>query len=476
VKPSPPQPSSPSPKRRRVSNGPVIWMACLIFSICFEGQARKYFSAPDALFYFLKDAVLLAGLPLFGIRRDVLRSAAWAYGPFVLALAAAFLWTFMQTMNPDHRSFVLAAVGMRSYWLWWLAPLIIASALREPEQRDRVVAVLIVTCLAIAGFAFLQFARPADDPINAYAWSAEETAKDMEKAAVVGTTKRARVSSTFSYITGFTNFTVLVPGLLLALALGQAHTWIRGLGFLAVILMAIATPMSGSRSPIVLSGIFITIVVLTAGVLRSRAARRAVLAAAIALPLAVVVAPQAVEGLSDRFGGSDTESRLLESLYILPPVAVTSFDYPVMGLGTGMEQNARVAMGIPSPYHVEAGEGRYLVELGVLGYLLFWLARLGLVLALIKAGLFVRRSGRLGIAGACFGYAALTMFGRMAFDHVWAALYFTGMGFFLYTVHAVRMERAIPDAPALATTGPLWHPPPVSRVGTPARTTTSARA
>ncbi|MFW6086489.1 MAG: hypothetical protein ACODAG_04735 [Myxococcota bacterium] len=449
------------PARTRIRKGPVVWMACLLFAICFEGLARKYVTGPDAFFYFLKDGVLLIGLLRYGIQRDVLKSAQWAYGLFILAMAGAFLWTIMQTMNPEHRSPILAFVGLRAYWLWWIAPLVIASAIRTAEQRDRVVAVLIFTCFVVAVVAAVQFVQPREAAINAYAW--DET--DATGPAIVSTTERVRVSSTFSYLTGFTGFVVLAPGLLLGLAFSQSKTWIRRLAFAAVVALVVVTPMSGSRSPMVKSGVFLAIVVLSSGLIRSRAARRAVAAAIVALPLTVLLAPQAVQGVADRWEGPDTRQRLLEPLYVLPPVAIGTFEFPTMGIGTGMQQTARVALGVRAPYNIEPAEGRYLVELGLVGYLLFWLARIGLVVALIKAGTRLRRAGRRGIGGACFGFALLTMFSNFAFDHVWQALYFTGLGLYLRALHEARTEanqRTLararqPLLPQRATPAPAVH-------------------
>jgi hypothetical protein len=273
-------------------------MTCLLCAICFEGLARKFLSGPEALFYFLKDIVLLWGLVLYGIRRSVLRSASWAYGGFVLALAMSMGWTIMQSFNPDQQSMVLAVIGLRAYWLWWIAPLVIASAIRHREERDRVIAVLSLICLVVAAFAFLQFGRPADDPLNTYAWIEDG---EIHTAQAVHSTQRARVSSTFSYISGFTSFVTLAPGLLLALALSQNKPRIRLLGFAAVLATIVAAPMSGSRAPIVLAGLFLLIVLLTSGVVRSRTGRRALLVAAIALPLVSVAAPVALQGSERSF-------------------------------------------------------------------------------------------------------------------------------------------------------------------------------
>ena len=33
----------------------------------------------------------------------------------------AFIWTVIEVFNPDQLSKLLALVGLRAYWLWWLA-------------------------------------------------------------------------------------------------------------------------------------------------------------------------------------------------------------------------------------------------------------------------------------------------------------------------------------------------------------------
>ena len=64
----------------------------------------------------------------------------------------------------------------------------------------------------------IQFAAPPDASVNMYSvWNGEEVySADM---AVVASTGRARVASTFAYVTGFVDFTILVPTLLLSLGL-----------------------------------------------------------------------------------------------------------------------------------------------------------------------------------------------------------------------------------------------------------------
>ncbi len=77
-----------------------------------------------------------------------------------------------------------------------------------------------------------------------------------------------------------------------------------------------------------------------------------------------------------------------------------------------MLQNARVRMGISTAYVQEAEFGRYLVELGTFGFLVVWTAKLGLMVALVRAYRLLKRAGRRGAATASLSYAVLTMAGN----------------------------------------------------------------
>jgi hypothetical protein len=98
---------------------------------------------------------------------------------------------------------------------------------------------------------------------------------------------------------------------------------------------------------------------------------------------------------------------------------------------------------------VEAEAGRYLAELGPVGFLLIWTTKLGLLVALVRAHRILKRAGRRGAAAAALSYAFLTLFGSLAFDHIWQALYFLGCGSILAEVISVLRARV-----AVASTVP----------------------
>jgi len=428
----------------------TAWYFSLVAVICFEGLGRKFLpQIPAVALYLLKDVVLLFGY--FRFRRPAYITAvnSWLYRGFKVFWVVGFCWTLIEVLNPDQTSFPLGMLGLRSYWLWWAAPPIIANVLDDEKAKPRAVYVLLGTAAVVAVFGAIQFALPATAPINAYAPSLGEEVT----TAVVASTGRSRVASTFSYVSGFSDFNILIPPLIMSLGLDARDRRLRRSAIVVTCMTAAVVPMSGSRASILLGLAVLAIAVWSAGLLATRIGRRIGLGGAAAGVLAVVAFPEAFVGVQSRFENpEETQGRFVQvAATVVPPVAMAIYDYPAFGLGTGMQQNARAAMAIPVKYNVEAEAGRYLVELGVVGFLLVWLAKLGLAVALGRAYFVLKRAGRRGAAGAALSYAFLTLIGNLAFDHIWQALYFLGCGSILAEVVGVMRERAA--AAAAATRG-----------------------
>jgi hypothetical protein len=433
--------------------GRRIWFAALMGSICLEGLARKILPAfPQVTWYFLKDVVLLSGVLAFGIGQNEVRAARWLYRGFGFVLAAGIAWTVAEMMNPNQASATLALIGFRAYWLWWLAPLVVASIVRGEEDRIAAVSTWALIAVAVAVYAAYQFEFPLDAEVNRYAWGSEEMA-----IAGVGETGRVRVTSTFSYISGFADFGVLSVPLLLALGLGAPGRMSKALCFVGAAAIGAALPMSGSRAPVVMVAVAALAIVWTAGSLRSREGRVIIAGAFAVATIGWFAAPEAVQGVQSRFEGGDTQRRFVEFLQVLPPVALAVNNYPMLGVGTGMQQNARFPLGVRHEWESEGEVGRYLIELGLPGYLLIWAARLGIAIALIRAMRLFRQGGRRSLAGACVALAGFEMIGNMTFDHVWQALFFTALG--------LLHQAAVPLVPRQVTQQRLArHPVILPRV------------
>jgi hypothetical protein len=437
----------------------TYWFLGLMASICLEGLGRRYIPAiPSWGFLVLKDVLLMWGLFLFRVDGSVQKISKYLYRGFVAGWVAAFGWTLVQVANPENPSVFLAVIGLRSYWLWWIAPPLIATVLQNGRHRRRAIFVLAFLAIGISALGIVQFLSPPDSSINVYTQIEGEELHAAE-AGMVYSTGRARVSSTFAFLSGFQDFATLIPVLLLSLGLDTTDRRLRMVSLVAALFTAVATPMSGSRAAVVLGLGSLAITFWTAGLFATRAGRRILLGGAVGVVLAIAVFPDAVGGVSDRFSDvEETKTRVLMVATVLPPVAIATLDYPMMGAGTGIMQNVAMSMRIYPKWPAELEMHRYLVELGPVGFIFAWLAKLGLMVAFWRASRILKVAGRKASAGAALSYAAVTFFGNITFDHVWQALYFVGAGFILAETKAALEILRIRREAKLAAVGP----PPVS--------------
>jgi hypothetical protein len=440
----------------------TYWFFALMAAICLEGLGRKYVPAiPTTAFYFLKDVVLLVAYLAFRRDASVRKVGEWLFRGFGVVWLGGLIWTAIEIANPSQGSFLLGLIGMRAYWLWWAAPIMVASILQTAKHRRNAIYILAYFAIGISVFAALQFVSPPDSAINLYS-VVDGEAVHASDAGIVYSTGRARVSGTFSFITGFSDFTVLVPTLLLSVGIETSDTKLRRIAFVATGAVAAVLPMSGSRSSLVLGLGVLVLTCWAAGLLFTRVGRRIVMAGVVAAVLSLVAFPEAFLGIQSRFEDTEeTQSRFLGTAAVLPPVALAVFDYPLGGVGTGMAQNAAVSMHVSSPYIAEGELHRYLVELGVVGFLLMWSLRLGLMVALLRAYKILKQAERRGAAGAALSYAAVTFFGNLTFDHIWQALYFVGVGFILAETRAALEILRVAAQKRAAAVGP-----PAITVGT----------
>src|SRR5437868_3637914 len=110
--------------------GQLFWFASLICSICLEGLGRRYLTQiPSTAFYFLKDIILLFGFVRYRPPPDVSSLVRYLYRGFSVAWIVGLVWTLIELFNPEQQSFVLGVIGLRAYWLWWVAPPLLATAL-----------------------------------------------------------------------------------------------------------------------------------------------------------------------------------------------------------------------------------------------------------------------------------------------------------------------------------------------------------
>jgi hypothetical protein len=106
--------------------------------------------------------------------------------------------------------------------------------------------------------------------------------------------------------------------------------------------------MSGSRGAVLLGAAALLLTAWAAGLFFTRMGRRVMIGVLAGAILSATLFPEAIFGVQSRFENrEETSGRLLAVFEVVPIVSLMAYDYPMAGIGTGMQQNARIPMGIP---------------------------------------------------------------------------------------------------------------------------------
>src|SRR5215203_267967 len=105
------------------------------------------------------------------------------------------------------------------------------------------------------------------------------------------------MSTAFSFISGFSDFTILVPTLILSFGLDARDPRLRKWAFMVTGLTAAVLPMSGSRLSLLLGGGILLVSFWSAGLFFTRVGRRILMGSVVAAIGAVVVFPDAFAGI-----------------------------------------------------------------------------------------------------------------------------------------------------------------------------------
>jgi hypothetical protein len=370
----------------------INWRQALIavlVLVIFEGALRKWI-LPQAsdLLYFLKDLVLIpVYLSRFGTQRATENKVVIPEALKFL-LGVNVLWCLIQIFNPALGSPLVGILGLRAYLfyipLMWLIPQIFA----DQEAFVRFLRYYLLLSIPVGVLGIVQYFAPASSPINVY----------VADAAIATVGENARITGTFSFLTGYAmylmiNFSLLIPLLLSR----QPRKW-QWVTFIELVLIVANALMTGSRSVVlaqilILVGFFSIYVLLRPAYWLSLVLKFALPATVLCIALFFVFQP-ALDSFIYRATTSDSISGRLtwywRNAYDFIPHAGLS------GYGTGAThaggQTLRRQLGLPAgetiPVAYEPEMGRVMLELGPFGFLLWYGLRI--YLAILHWRVFLR--------------------------------------------------------------------------------------
>jgi hypothetical protein len=424
------------------------WRAAVqlaILLMIFEGAIRKWvFPGAQDLIYFAKDVLLLGAYLGFFRDRPRLRLRLPALPAFYGLLGAAALFGLVEVFNPALPNLLVGVFGFKAYFFYVPLLFVVPAAFPGDAAIYRFLRRYALVAIPVGLLAVAQFFSPASSALNTYARSGEDA-----YVATFGSSTYVRVTSTFSFITGFTTY--LLATAILILALVGAGRWrFRGhlLMFAALGMTLLGMLMSGSRAPVVFLILLFPLYWWLA-VIRERGGGAAFGRLLIALSLvglalsSTATGQKAVDAFLGRAAGVEdvsgrVSSPLLSPYLLLPQVGLLGF-----GIGSTHQTAATLAPDLV-PYSwlhglsVEVESGRIMLELGPIGFAFIYFIRFYLAVYAFRQVLALRTRLHRALATASLLFFLTAIPGGAVFD-VTSDLYywfFTGL-----LMLAIRLDR-----------------------------------
>jgi hypothetical protein len=220
--------------------------------LVIEGALRKWV-LPQAseMIYFLKDIVLFGAYFSFYCFPVIEKKLPSKFKIINILIFVAIGWCVFQVFNPSLGSPLVGIFGLRGYLLYipliWMLP----SLFQSEEELYKFLRSHLLLSIPVGIIGIIQFFSPASSFINAYA-NEEGIAK-----ATFGVTTAARITGTFSYISGYAVYLLICFGLLIImLSNKQSRGWLWT-SIIEIFLVTVNSFMTGSRTTVFAEVLFV---------------------------------------------------------------------------------------------------------------------------------------------------------------------------------------------------------------------------
>jgi hypothetical protein len=457
------------------------WRAALqlaLVVVIVEGALRKWlFRESEQILYFGKDIVLLGCYFGYWRAQGARRYRLPVSAGLITLLGLAAAWAALEIFNVNLPNLWVGLAGFKAYFFYVPMMFVVPACFESDQEIYQFLRRYFLLVIPVGSLALLQFASPATSRLNTYARS-----NDEGFVATFGSSEHVRVTATFPFITGFTSYLLALTILLLAfLAAGKWNFRRDRVLYICVAFALLGMLVSGSRTPIYTMAALFPFYWYFA-VFRERdagaAATRAIMIIGVLSVAGSLFAREAVQAFVGRASAStDTASRfttpILGPWELMPHAGF-------LGFGTGATHQMAAALA-PSiiPYswmhglYAEVESGKIMLELGVIGFVLVYSARLALVAIAFDHARRLRTRFHRALATAAFLYFLGQVFGAPVFDVTCGVYYWFFAGLMMLAVRldlqAVRatapVVRPLPahEFPAKLAPAMRWQSPPVSR-------------
>jgi hypothetical protein len=440
--------------------------------LVLEGAIRKWlFLGAQDLVYLGKDVLLIGAYLGFLRQRAQLRNRPPPLPALYSLLAIGAVFGLFEISNPQLPNILVGVFGFKAYFLYVPLLFVIPAAFDSDQDLAIFLRRYILLSIPVGALAVAQFLSPSSSVLNTYARAVEGPGTGY--ATTFGSSEFVRVTSTFSYITGYGSYLIAMTFLVLAYLAALRWRLRRGLlayGSLGITLLGML--MTGSRGPVLIVALLFPIYWWLAVIRGAEGAStfgRLLLGMSLLGILIGSAGADALTAFAGRAGGSGNEmlSRSLDSFTspfeVLPEAGLIGF-----GIGATHQSAPALTQGI-LPYswlhgiELESEGGRIMIELGPIGFFLVYLVRLFLIGIALRQSLVLRTTFHRALATACLLFLVGELPGNVVFDVTCDMYYWFFAGLLMLVVRLDRqaVRRASRAIAATSPPAPLrtaWSP------------------
>ena len=233
------------------------WRAAVkvaLVTALIEGALRKWaFPQGQELVYFLKDAFLFGAYVKFFLAPDLdVRAYRLRMPGFVIVLLCVVVG--LGALNPNIDSPILSLFGLKVYFYYVPLVFMMPYLFRTEQEMTRQLTWFALLALPICLLGLVQWYAGPTSILNVYA---QRDAMDGAAGFGFGMDARARITATFSYLTGHTTFVVFFISLCLVLLTVRETRWKWLIAGVVLPLLGVNALMGGSRAAIAVTGLVI---------------------------------------------------------------------------------------------------------------------------------------------------------------------------------------------------------------------------
>ncbi|MEQ8536739.1 MAG: hypothetical protein RIB93_04650 [Coleofasciculus sp. D1-CHI-01] len=399
----------------------------LVISV-LEGAIRKWL-LPDVsdLIYFLKDIILFTvyiNYSTFLIKKRKLKTKNKIINILIVLVSG---WCIFQGLNPSLGSPIVGLFGLRGYIFYIPLMWIIPNLFQSKDELYNFLRYFLLLVIPVGLLGIAQFFSPASSPLNVYAPG------EVADVATFGVTSATRVTGTFSYLSGYSVYLLFCFGLLIPLLnISQINLW-RWLSIAELFLVIINAFMTGSRGVVIAIILFLVCYLMAKGLVQPtkvlRLIQKLIVPSVIVTLAAAIWFQPAIEAFWLRTtSNKDIPARIVGSF--IEPFEFMQYKQ-IDGYGTGSTHQATPALrrvfDLPSgefiPTYYESEMGRVALELGPIGFILWYGLRISLLVELWLVFCKLQRPCLQELALAAFLIHVLQLNGQLVFHHTFSVYY-----------------------------------------------------